>query len=311
MFQDITFYLNAFSSPGNIESLVIRNCTKVNLLVRCTGEKRNWLTVDILNIKHLILERTNFVSSVSPYFNLKNIDYIESIPSFTFSQYIKPIHTSGCFVPSRDFGNFSMTNVNVDTVESNAFYMPSGFGVFEMTNVTIKRLQSSAIMIRYENNGRFIMKNSNFGILEHLAVQLFVKNVTIHNNKFIEISSSGINGSIENFSFTDNTVNTLQPHGFSILSQKVFIQNNKIEYLKSGALEKISPGLLEDSGRNFGSLKFTYLFKENYVNFLDAGSLNPDVDAYNNVRSEVDVIWNQFTCNCEDVGEKLYSQNKF
>lgn len=196
-----------------------------------------------------------------------------------------------------------MQNVNIDTVESDAFFIPSGFGLFEMSNVQIKRLQSSAVKIRYFKDGVFSIQNSSINVIEHLAVQLSVKNLTITNNKFVEIGPGGVNGTIENFSFNDNYVNTLQPQAFSILSKNVSIQNNRFEYLKSGSLEKISPGLLEDSGRNFGSLKFNYLFKENYVNYVDAGALHPDVDAYNNVASDLEIIWNQFTCNCANLGK--------
>lgn len=297
-------YIHSFNPPTNIESLTIQNCTKVNLFVRCTGEKRNIQVVRIRNVEELMFERTNYVSTITPNFIMENIGYIETIPSFTFSQYIKPIHTAGCIVPTTDFGNFSMTNVTIDTVESNAFYMPSGFSLFEMINVRINRLQNSAIFIRYENkNGRFVIENSTMGVLDHLAIQLSVVNVTISDSKFIEIAAGGINGTIENFAFSGNTINTLQPHAFSMLVKNVAILSNRIEYLKSGALEKISPGLLEDSGRNFGRLRFNYLFKENYVNYLDAGSLQPDLDSYNNVASDVIVVRNQFSCNCENVGK--------
>lgn len=305
-FQDIILYINSFNSPSNIASLVIQNCTKVNLLVRCTGEKRNLHTITVMNIKHLVLERTNYVSTVSPNFVLKNIEYIETIPSFTFSQYVKVILSPGCLVPTRDFGNFTMINVNIGTVESNAFYMPNGFGHFRMSNVSINRLQNSAIQMKLEKNGDFLLENSKVDVIEHLGIQVIGRNVTITNNTFNEISAGGFNGTIETFSFNDNIVNTLQSHGISILSKTVLIQRNKIEYLKSAALEKISPGLLEDSGRNFGTLRFNYLFEENYVINFDAGSLQPDVDAYNNVASDVEVVRNRFTCNCDNIGKKFY-----
>lgn len=256
-----------------------------------------------MNIKHLVLERTNFVSQVPPTFILENINYIETIPSFTFSQYMKPLNSDRCVAPTADFGNFSMTNVRIDTVESNAFYIPHGFGHFHISNVTINRLQGSAMFVKLFNNGSFTLNNSTINVLEHLAIQVIGRNFTVNKNRFVDISSSGINGTIENFVFEDNYVNTLQPQAFSILSKNVLIQSNRFEYLKSGALEKISPGLLEDSRQNFGSLRFNYLFKENYVNSVDAGSLHPDTEAYNNVASEIEVILNQFNCRCENIGK--------
>lgn len=254
----------------------------------------------------MVLERTNYVSTVSPNFVLENIEYVETIPSFTFSQYIKQIHSPGCIAPSVDFGNFTMTNVNIGTVESNAFYMPHEFGHFRLSNVSINRLQNSAMQMKLNKNGDFFLDNSKVDILEHLAIQVVGKNVTITNNKFNEISAGGFNGTIETFSFFDNIVNSLQSHGISILSKTVLLQRNKIEYLKSAALEKISPGLLEDSGRNFGTLKFKYLFEENYVSYFDASSLQPDVEAYNNVASEVEVVRNQFNCDCDNIGMILF-----
>lgn len=302
-FQDITIYLHSFNSPSNIASLVIKNCTKVNLILRCTDIRRNIQEVKLMNIDHLVLQRTNFVSSVPPTFILENIKYLETIPSFTFSQYRKPLHTDRCVIQPADFGNFSMTNVRIDTVESNAFFMPNGFQNFRISNVTINRLQSSAISAKLFNNGSFTLDHNTINVLEHLAVQVVGRNASISNNKFVDISSSGINGTIEDFVFKNNYVNTLQPQAFSILSKNVLIQNNRFEYLKSGALEKISPGLLEDSGRNFGSLRFKYMFAQNYVSTLDAGSLQPDIEAYDNVASEVEVVSNQFNCRCENLGK--------
>lgn len=274
--------------------------------MRCTGDRRNTEFIKIRNVKLLAFEQTNYVSTITPNFYLENIEYIENIPGYTFSQYIKPTHSAGCVVPTKDFGNFSFTNGSIGTIESGAFYMPSGFGKFELFNVNIKRMQSSAIYIEYDKKGEFLLNNCSVDVMEHLAIRLSVRNATISENKFVEISSGAINGSIENFSFNDNSVDTLQPQAFSILTKNVVIQSNKFQYMKSGALEKISPGLLADSGRNFASLKFYYLFKENYVSNFDAGAINPDIDAYNNVASDVQLTWNQFNCQCHNIGKDCH-----
>ncbi|KAF7264029.1 hypothetical protein GWI33_000746 [Rhynchophorus ferrugineus] len=62
---------------------------------------------------------------------------------------------------------------------------------------------------------------------------------------------------------------------------------NTFTYMKSGALEKISPGLIQDSGRNFGKLKFFYDFSKNVIKYVDSGGLHPDYPSYVNVQTEM------------------------
>ncbi|KAK9880747.1 hypothetical protein WA026_013069 [Henosepilachna vigintioctopunctata] len=114
--------------------------------------------------------------------------------------------------------------------------------------------------------------------------------------------SGGINGTIETFNLVNNKINTLQAGSISILSKTVNILDNTLEYLKSGCLEKISPGLLVDSHTSFGNLEFIYKFNNNNIINVDAGSLNPDIEAYTKVSTDFIFSYNSFLCTCENIG---------
>ncbi|KAF7264025.1 hypothetical protein GWI33_000750 [Rhynchophorus ferrugineus] len=77
---------------------------------------------------------------------------------------------------------------------------------------------------------------------------------------------------------------------------------NTFTYMKSGALEKISPALIQDSGRNFGKLKFIYNFSKNVIKYVDSGGLHPDYPSYVNVQTEMMFKNNEIYCSCENIG---------
>ncbi|XP_023014090.2 uncharacterized protein [Leptinotarsa decemlineata] len=297
----LIFMVNQFASPFNIETLKIRDCKNLTISLRCSSEQKNIQYLHINNIGVLNMERLQYQSQLPPKVVLENIGYMETIPSFTFSQIDKRLHTINCFKPKEDFNDILVKNVNIHTVQSNAFNMPNDFGNVTFINVTIHRLQSSAIVTKLSTTSNFFFESSAVEYTESLAFRIYGKIAIFRENKFLEISPNGINGTLGSFSFYKNFVNILQPHSISLISQNVYIQDNRFEYLKSGALEKISPGLLDDiSGRNFGRLKFIYEFKGNCINFMDAGCLNPDFEAYETVASDIILSENSIFCSCEN-----------
>ncbi|CAH1170226.1 unnamed protein product [Phaedon cochleariae] len=298
--DDVLIMINQFSSPTNAESLLIQNCRRLTISVRCSSERKLIRSVHIRNIGTLSIQRLPFHSHLPQEVALENIGYIEDIPSFTFSQIDKSVYTTGCVLPRDDFRTISLKNLKIDTVQSNGFYVPNGFGNITFTNVTINRLQSSAVVAKIKKSGEFLMEKSTVEVAEHLALRLFTEKATFKQSSFVEISSGGINGTIESLYFMNNSVNALQPHAFSIFSGKVQISHNRFEYLKSGSLEKISPGMMETSNLNFGKLKFDYEFTGNAINFMDAGCLHPDTEAYENVASDIVFQENVVLCSCDN-----------
>lgn len=196
--------------------------------------------------------------------------------------------------------------VKIGTIEIHAFHSLQGFRKFLWKNVEVDRIHANAIKIRFNTTekfkGTFSMLNSSIEIMEYLSFQLYSKSAVFIGNKFVEIMSGGINGTLEHFEFSNNVVNTLESGSISILSKNVKIMENNFENLKSGSLEKISPGLLVDSHTNFGLLEFEYKFSNNTVHYLDAGSLNPDVVAYEKVSTKMSLRSNRFFCTCENMG---------
>lgn len=248
MFQDVAIYINQFNSPTNMENLIIKNCRKLTVSMRCTGERKNIQLLKIMNIENLSFQRLQYQSHLPSRVYLENISYISTVPSYTFSQIDKSIHTIGCIIPTIDFKYLYLKNVSIDTIQSHAFNMFSDAAEVIISNLNVNRLQNSALKVNLQKSGKFSMERSSAGVIEHLAFQITGKNVSFVGNEFVELSSGGINGTMENFRFTNNSVNTLNPHAFALLATNVFILNNRIQYLKSSALEKVSPGLREDSG---------------------------------------------------------------
>ncbi|XP_057663483.1 uncharacterized protein LOC130898304 [Diorhabda carinulata] len=299
--EDVTLFINQFNSPSNIESLQIQNCKNLTISFGCGSDVRNIESLIIKNIGFLKIQLQQRTSHVPASVSFENIAYLEEIPKLAFAQHDKITHSYNCITPKNDFRTLSFKNVTIGTVQSNAFHMPNKFGDFSFTDVKINRMQASAILVKLDKLSKFTIANSEIDVVEHLAFQTTAKTVAFKQNKFIDIASSGINGTIENFEFSINAVNTLQPYSISILCTNVHIFQNKFEYMKSGALEKISPGLLEDSGMNFGKLKFVYEFKNNTIRFMDAGSINPDIAAYGNVATEIIVHGNRILCECGNI----------
>ncbi|KAG5888231.1 hypothetical protein JTB14_035580 [Gonioctena quinquepunctata] len=300
---DVIFMINQFSSPSNIETLTIKHCKKLTMSMRCSGEKKNIQSLHVHNIGSLRIQRLPYQSNIPAKVVFENIEYLEAVPSFTFSQVDKNMHTTGCILPKNDFNTISLMNVTIDTVQSHGFYMTKEFGDVTFSEVKINRLQSSSILATMSKNSQFLMEKSTVEVADSLAFQVYAGSMVFRETHFTEISPNAINGTVETFNFTKNSVNTLQPHAINLLSKNVLISDNRFEYLKSGALEKITPGLLTDvSGKNFAKLKFSYEFTGNDINFMDAGCLNPDFEAYEHVASDMSFMKNTVYCSCENSG---------
>ncbi|CAG9770489.1 unnamed protein product [Ceutorhynchus assimilis] len=300
--DDVIFFHNQFSAPSNIDSLKIQNCNTLSLATRCSGEMRPISKLEIYNIKNLIFQRLQYDSMLPPTVIFENVSNIDSIPTKSFNQIIKSYYSVGCYVQPKDFQNVYFRNVTIDTIQSDAFVALNQFKNFSFIGVNIKRIQTHGIRLMQDFKGGFEMKNCVIDTLEYMALQIYGKRTIFADNHFSKISSSGINGTMEDFYFTDNFVETLYPLAFSILGTNIFILQNNFLYMKSSALESLSPGLIQDSGRNFGKLRFVYDFSKNTLSFTEAGSLHPDYVSYENVQTEMMFSRNKILCSCDNLG---------
>lgn len=232
----------------------------------------------------------------------ENISSLGYIPENTFSQIKKQAYKPGCINPSRDLESLSFDRVNIGTVAPRAFNELKDLHNFSWNAVKVDRLQHLAVQLEFNNAGNFSIRKSNLEVCEHLAFKIVGKYGEFVKNSFVDLFPSSINGTVDTFLFELNTVNNLQSYGISILAQNVKMIDNRFEYLRAGAFERISPGLLQDSQRNFGTLKFSYEFSHNYLNFMDAGSINPDMISYNNVAADIKWTRNSLFCSCENLG---------
>lgn len=239
---------------------------------------------------------------IPPQVIFENISLIDVIPTKTFGQINKAYHTVGCYAQPVDFQSVYFRNVTINTIQSNAFVGLNHFKNFTFYNVNIKRIETAGVQLKHDSSSGFEMKNCVVEAVEYSGIQIYGKLAIFADNHFTDIWSNGINGTFGDFYFTKNVVETLQPHAFSVLATNIFILDNDFLHLKSAALEKLSPGLLQDSGMNFGKLKFMYDFSKNSLNFLDAGSIHPDYVSYENVQTEMMFSRNKFLCSCENLG---------
>jgi hypothetical protein len=299
--NDITFYLWQFRAPVNTESVMIRNCSNLRLSFQCVSDNRPINQLHVINITNLFIVKSTFTHNpVTIIF--ENIADLEYIPENTFSQIKRRLPLPGCFNPARDFQNLLFKNINIGTVAPKAFNDLKDFYNLTWNKVKVKRLQHLAVEVAFNKSGNFSIRQSYIEVCEHLAFKITGIQAVFVENKFIDIFSGAINGTIGNFVFSMNSVNNLQSYGISILAENVEISYNHFEYLRASAFERISPGLLQNSQRNFGSLKFIYEFNHNFINFMDAASLNPDMQAYDNVATELKFHHNAFFCSCENLG---------
>lgn len=234
----------------------------------------------------------------------ENITNLEYIPENTFSQNKKDLYYrkgNRCINLPNNLENLYFNKVNIGVIAPNAFDLKD-LKNFSWNEVNIKRVQHLAVQLKFNKGGNFSISKSNFEVCENLAFKLFATQAIFVENKFIELYSVAINATSEIFIFNANNVNNMQAYAISLLAEHVQITKNKFEYLETNAFAKISPGLMYFSPRNFGHLFFTYEFSNNFVNFMGAASLNPDVQAYNNVATEIKFDRNVFHCSCENLG---------
>ncbi|XP_050301705.1 uncharacterized protein LOC126739919 [Anthonomus grandis grandis] len=300
--NDITLYINQFTAPQTLQDFKIQNCQSVTILTRCSNENKPIKTLQIANVAHLSIQRAPYEPWLPPTVIFENISYIDEIPAKTFGQIDKSIYTTGCFVHPIEFQNVLFKNVTIGAIKSEAFVAHHNFHNFTFLNVTVGTIQTSAINIRHDLSGQFEIMHSNIKEIEPLGIRIYGKKAVFAMNDLKEVASSGINATTEHFYFTGNTVGTLQAQAFAVLSTNIYILDNNFQSVKCGAFEKLSPGLLQDSGRNFGKLNFIYDFSKNTLHDLEIGSLHPDYASYENVRTEMMFGKNKIMCSCENLG---------
>lgn len=307
LFQDVTFYLWQFRAPATTESLTIRNCTTLRFSFLCSNENKPIRRLHIANITNLEIIKTSFTQNPQSVI-FEHIGQIDYIPEDSFFQITKRIPLGSCNVrPVADLQNVRFIDVNIGFISPKAFNDLKDFYHFSWHNVKVMRMQHLAIELEFNKTGNFSVSESSIDVLEHLSFKIIGHQAFFLENKFVDVNAGAINGTLGNFTFRNNSVNNFQSYGISILAENVVFADNRFEYLRAGAFEKISPGLLHDSRRNFASIRFLYQFTRNTVNFMDAASLNPDVEAYGNVASDITFLDNGFFCSCENLGWMLSS----
>lgn len=294
-----------FRAPKEIYGLKISNCGYLELDISCGGDDQPIHSVQISNIKILnITSKTHpELGKLPKIFILDKIDYIKSLPSHIFKQDIKfPEQLYNCYVGSTKIHTLFMSNIaQIDSIETNAIEL-SDMDWFLWYNVTVVEIQPFGVNLSMNRDRQITIKNSR---LERIGYKAFVfksHSVFINTTTLYEVEKFGFSGTVYWFDVTNCRVGTLHPSAFFLLAQHVNIFNNTFARLEPRAFHTIGPGLLENAQISFGKLRFTYVFSKNRIYQANFGSLNPDWEAYKNVRTYLNFTLNQLPCSCNDFG---------
>ncbi|KAF5306682.1 hypothetical protein FQR65_LT07237 [Abscondita terminalis] len=297
--QEIQLWLWQFSAPATITSLTIEDCEKVELSFICSNENKPIQWLKLRNIKNLEIMPVPLVHN-PPAIHFENVT-MNKIPRDAFVQIKKTVYKPGCFIPLNDLNSISFKNVKINTIETESFKNLSEMRKFEMENVEINRIEYGAIKLTFDPELVASVKNSNLNVLEPLALQVTGDGLSVSNTHIGDMFGSSINGTIYDFEFLNNTVNKIQAGALAILAKKVYINNNFFKEIESGAFKKITPGLLHDSNRSFGTLYFVYDFNNNLIEHVEDGGVRPDITSYKNVATHMNYTENTLQCSCEAV----------
>ncbi|KAF5294956.1 hypothetical protein FQA39_LY13319 [Lamprigera yunnana] len=295
--QDIQLYLWAHNSVASITSLTIQDCKRLELSFTCSGENKPILWLKLKNITTVEILQANVVHN-PPKIIFEDIGNI-TLRREMFTQIRKTLYKPGCFIPSIDLHSITFKNVTIDTIESEAFRNLTDVKEFYMENVRVNKIHFGAVQVQFVPGAAGYLNKSHIGVMEPLAVQVNGDGLSILNSHIEDMWGSSINGTMYDFEFINNTVNLLRSGAISILAKSVYINNNLFRNVESGCLKKITPGLLHDSTRNFGTLYFGYDFNQNVIEHVQDGGVRPDIEAYKNVATHINYTSNTLLCSCE------------
>lgn len=306
MFQFQSLALWNFNAPVETREFQITNCSSVELDVGCTNVGR---LIQKLHIKHVgILNFTNILykdrNQLPEHITFENIGLIPEIPTKIFKQMKNPIATS--YTCSINTGAIAVnyvkfSYVNIGTISTGAFQNLTDVKNFTWDNVNIDKVEPLGIQVQMENYNTFNITNCLLKNVQYKAFDIKSTKINLVDSDIEEIFPNGFQVTSLEFDFLNNTVHKLHSFGFTILSQNVSFLNNVFVSLKTSALQGIGPGLLQNVFLNFGQLHFTYNFKNNSIYHADIGSLHPDWNAYKNVKSSLNIVFNSLSCECKEL----------
>ncbi|KAJ8971203.1 hypothetical protein NQ317_013576 [Molorchus minor] len=300
LFLEYHIYINEFNGPHNIENLTISNCTTLTVFFRCTAhrtEKKYLKHLEISDIETLKFQNViNFQSQLPTEVVIRNVKLIADIPGLTFIQFNRRLNRGRCNLPIAFFQSLLFSNVTVDTIRPFAFLMPKLFGNANFLDVRINTILSSGLKVNHRQFGSFKMLRSSVETLQPSALEIFGNDVIFSENKFGNISLSGIKVTAETFSFCNNSVSVLQPYALSVFAVNTSILNNRFEDLKAWAFMKIGPGLIMKPVGDSGS--FIYDFSGNCIKSTQENCLQPDVEAFRGVSTWMSFKMNELPCSC-------------
>lgn len=294
------FYLWQFNSPGTITSLTISNCQKLQISFTCINENKPIQWLKIKDVQHLEIIRPTITHN-PPKMIFENIKRLDVLPRETFVQIKKTVYKPGCFIPVSDLNSIIFKNVNIGTIETEAFKYLSDMENFIWENVSVDKVSFGAVKLEFKEKSKALLKGCDLEVVEPMGFQISGPALSMVQSRYGNLWGSSVNGTIYDFEFNNNTVRNIQAGAISVLAQNVYMVDNHFESIESGAFKKIGPGLLHDSQTNFGRLKFIYHFSNNLIEHVQDGGIRPDIEAYDNVSADIVYKYNTLQCSCESL----------
>lgn len=124
--------------------------------------------------------------------------------------------------------------------------------------------------------------------------------VSITENSFSKIATSGLTVFSKEFLFRKNNVSEVEQKGIDVLAAKIQLTENYWTHLNTGAFEKLTPGYIPQDYEL--PSKFIYNFSNNIIEDVNPGAFNNNWEIYKNLCKEIITQSNVFDCSCVNLG---------
>lgn len=213
-----------------------------------------------------------------------------------------PLQLFKCSIQGMPVNTIFFTDIGqINKIEHHAINL-TDMSWFTWHNVTINEIEPLGMQVFMEKDKQFTIKQSQVSKVGYRGIILRAHSIFFNQTDILEIEKFGITATVYWFDFTNSKIGIVHPKGFHLLAQNVNIMNNSFSQLEPKAFHGIGPGLLENALVSFGRLRFTYVFSKNKILQANVGSLNPDWEAYKNVKTFLNFTLNHLPCSCSELG---------
>ncbi|XP_047117815.1 uncharacterized protein LOC124798442 isoform X1 [Schistocerca piceifrons] len=275
------FEESVLTVPDGTHSITITDCYDVMIPLSFSFHSdlnQRLPKLSINNVASLLLTAAPDTLSIPQNIILNNIHWLDCIKRNTFSG---------------DWQSIAFSNVTIDRIDMYAFAELNVAVHIEWDNVNVNLLDTNAIANVFIEEGSFKIKNSVIETMEIMSFGIKASKVVIENSHIKDIRLHAFNVEAETFIMVNNSgFRSVMPGGFIISAHHIEISRNRFGYLMTRSLENIRSNLLSHSTNPI------YIFKQNYIESADVGSLHCNVSSFTEHNGIIYISDNKFVCSC-------------